>query len=674
MRSHVIEQGIGQRASGIAAASPVATLSELTQSQREKAMLRARALVLFRAWRESDAHTLRDFGGFAAVVERELGLPVKRRTLYLWHEQAPAGSAAEDLPAIALALADRRGCRAAGGVDHDDAGAPADAAWAMFVQLYLTPNQWSARKCWRTVAAAASTRGWSWPGYRRVAQLISERLDPGQVAYHREGQSAWRKQFAAPFQQDPDAFAPNECWEADHSRFDLFVQAHRGGRVVGVRPWLTLWMDRRSRRIMGWWIDYVPCGDTIRWALLEAVGTAPMGPPRRAWLDNGRDFKSAANVGLTRREIARVQARGGYWLDAALGMGVLGMLGVEGHFAQAYNHNGKARIERLFGTIHTDFDREFESWCGSRPGHRDKDTLDLVTAEAEQLPTIAALRERFGEWVTWYNARSEHGIQDLVSDTGERLSPDAMLALAPEKRVMPDPRALDLLRPRWSRALKVGKRGISLQVGGRTIRYGDLTPELEALKNTEQRVLVSIDTQDISSVRVFDEQLRFLCIAPMNRQYGGARRDPITLAAWKAAHAARRAQEKAARRLPDVAALLLPPAELAAREQRRMDLEQRATSDEQRAPAPAPLRLAATPLDGQAARVERAETSRAAKRLATSPERQRAGEDDDIRIDLAACIEAVPAPADEDDDEIDLGSLVSVFDDDHDDDVLEVLT
>jgi putative transposase len=672
MRSHVVrDDGRGPIAEGRGPLSPVAALSELTAAHRERAMLRARALVRFRAWRSADTtHTLDGFPAFAAQLKAELGIDAGRRTLYAWHEQAPL---TDDLPAIAWALADRRGLRGRSGDRDEPSGAITDAAWAMFAELYLTPNQWSARKCWRTVEALAPARGWSWPSYRHVVRQMAQRIEPGVAAFHREGQRSWSKKFSAPFEQDPEAFAPNECWEADHSRCDFFVQVRRGAEVVGVRPWLTLWMDRRTRRIMGWWMDFTPCADTIRWALLSGLRTAPMGPPRLAWLDNGKDFKSASNVGLTRREIARVTSRGGYWLDEAMGMGVLGMLGIECHFARAYNHNGKARIERLFGVIHTDFDRELESWCGSKPGDRDKDTLDAVTAEAGTLPTLEMVRERFGEWVSWYNdARDDHAIDDLRDpDTGDKLTPTAyMQRHTPERRVMPDPRALDLLTPRWSRAMTVSKHGISLKLPGGVARYGDLEPALEPLKNTDRKVIVSYDPADITAVRVYDEQLRFVCVAALNRQYGGARRDPISVAAWKAARKARQAQQRRAQQRPDVAALVLPSAELAAREQRRLDLESRPALPDGPLPTPAVLRLAPTALDGQADRVERAETSRAAKRIA----KPIVSDDDEPSIDLSRRIDVTTRDDDADDERLDL-SLMGGDDDGHDEltSLLEVI-
>lgn len=412
-------------------------------------------------------------------------------------------------------------------------------------------------------------------------------------------------------QQRADAYAAGEMWESDHMRFDFFCQTVAGGRLVGRRPWLTTWLDRRTRRVMGFVVSMTPCGDTIREALLRAIKASPVGPPKRVWLDNGKDFKQAAHTGLTRREMREVAARGGYWLDEVTTYGLFPMLGIEPHFAEPYNHNGKARIERFHRTVHEDFDREFEGWCGSKPGDRDADELAIVTADARHFPTIEDVQERFAEWAVAYNHRSAHSMEDLADEaTGELLSPEAfMLRKADEKRCLPDPAALALLEPRWSRPLKVTKRGISVRLDGDiTRRYGDVTPELERFKGSGELVYITFDKEDTRRVRVYDSRLQFVCLAPLNAEYGGVNRDAISVAAWKAGRTARRRQKQIAEQRHDPAALLLPDAELAVREHRRQVVaDERARINAGASPDPVPLKITRTALDGQAAKVERAE-------------------------------------------------------------------
>lgn len=603
-------------AAGASTPAEAATASDIvklaTDKQREAAMQRFECVRRFVAWRQRDGvEVVRDFPALASELERDIGLKPSLRTLYLW---AGACQSIDDAAACIAALIDQRGGPGGAGGRGEDVSPD---AWRAFEQLYLDPRKWSIAKCHRTVKARAKSEGWAWPSLRTVQLLVSRRIDPSVSVYHREGREVWSRRFETPIEQAPDAYAPGECWEADHTRLDFFVRVQRGGRWVAARPWITAWLDRRSRRLMGWHMSESANSDTIRAALLDALRDDEFGPPRAAWLDNGKDFDSAAITGVTKAERRRGNGGGGGDGDnAAAWSGLLGMLGIEPRFALPYNHNGKARIERMFGTLHMEFDREFASWCGSKPGDRDRETLDAVLADVMALPTMDEARERFVKWAQWYNARSEHSIEDLADpDTGERLSPDAFLRrLAPTRRMLPDRGVLALLAQRWSRPLKVHKWGVSLTHKGKTYRYGEHRPELESYVGSDRRVLVSFDPGDVAVIRVFDEMGRYLCDARMNAQHGGLSSTPISQEALKRAHEARRAQRRRMEQRVDWTAHLSDDAELAAIKQREIDIEaekarQRELGiDADSSPA---LRIIRTPLDGQSEGVERQQARKA---------------------------------------------------------------
>lgn len=644
IRSHVAPAG--------AARSVASLLMELSEKQREMATKRAAALIRFRAWRSSSrVHTAKDFPAFAAALSRELGIKISRSQIYQWHSIAPSG---DNAAAIAYALADRRGA------DSGTSRIP-QIAWDFFENCVLTHRKWTIAKCYRTLVEAAKLNGWDIPSERRMHELVKEKISPATLTLYREGKAAWERKFKAPMEQNPDACSANGIWEADHMRFDFFAQRMVGGKLVGRRPWLTMWYDKRSRRIMGYCISWTPCGDTIRWALLHAIRNSPMGPPAEVWLDNGKDFAQAAHVGLTKREVRSVTARGGYWLDAAMGYGLFPMLGILPHFAEPYNHNGKGRIESRFGYIHTDFDANYASYCGSKPGMIDKDSLDLATAEARHLPTLQQVQKDFEQWVRAYNLRSEHHIDALTDDvTGQRLSPEEfMLTRATERRAMPDKEVLWLLEPRWTSALKVRKSGISVRVPRYgTLSYGDITRELERFKGGDERVFVTYDPDDMRQIRVFDARLRFVCEAPLNRRYGGTRRDAISIDDFKAGRAERRRQLDLAQQRPSLSTAMLSDVDLAVkmgRERQIKEGEHRLlTTGAKKVAADAPLKIARTSLDGEPARVKGAQQRR------TDAPQQIDDEFNEPRLDLSrAAVRHVQG--DELDDELPLTPLRMEF-------------
>lgn len=576
-----------------------------TEAQRDQANTRFAILKAFRAAKARDGAGGFDMARFSKRMRAEHGTCPGRRQLYQWHADCPPSS---DAAGCVAALLDRRG-RPKGTVESCS-----DAAWSAFAAMYLDMRQWSVAKCHRATAELAEQNGWAWPSYRYICQLVEQRIDPSTACLAREGLDAYNRRFKAPLSQDPGAWAPGQCWESDHATLDFQCRVIKGDAWVATRPQLTTWLDRRTRRVMGWAISEQGNQHTIRHALLSALRDPSVSAPEQVWIDNGKDFMARSIGGVTKK--ARRTMTGDEQRESErTATGLLNLLGIEPHFAAPYNHDGKARIERWHGFVHADFDTEFASYIGNRPGMVDRRNMPDDAKEVMNLPTLAEVRERFGHWAEAYNHRSEHRIDDLRDpETRERLSPAEFYErFLPTKRVV-DADALSLLEPILSTPLKVTKKGIGFKIGGDTVYYGEMHPALERLVGTDQRVFVGHDPEDISSVRVWDESFRFVCIAGMNQLYGG---DSVSRADLKSGLNARREQRKRVKQRIDLVALTAHPAELAARAARDRQIGETKARirehDRTKDPRDVPnLRVVGTPLDGQAEAVARAEHRKAA--------------------------------------------------------------
>lgn len=571
-------------------------LREASEAQRQEAARKARLVVAFRAWRQTAVSIgRRGYPGFAAAHD---GAP-SYSSMMEWSARCPAS---QDLPGCMAALIDTRG--------RPREGAPtmSQEAWALYCELRLSERQWSAAKCSRTVRSEALERGWAWPSDDTVARIERDRLTPSQLAMQRLGQDRWAKVHQSPIDQDPEAWAAGECWEGDNARLDFFARVEaKGGQWRAVRPLISAWIDRRSRRLMGYTIGERADATTIRRAMLTALKADDVGLPDHVWVDNGKDFDAASMTGRTKsqrraRNRVEVESR-----DSALYL----MLGIECHFARPYNHNGKARIERLFATVHQDHDREYASWCGSDEGDRpDADTLRAALADVMALPTLDQVRERFAQWAQWYNGRRDHRIDDLVLCDGgstERLSPiEFYQRRLPARRIAPK-ESLELLWPTMSRAVQVTKRGVAATIAGKVWRWGAGHPALEPLVGTDARVYIAYDDDRLDEVVVYDTQFRFLCHARMNQLLGGAQ---VSKEDLREAMGIRREQARRAKERPPLVERVLTDVELVARKARERQVA--ATDARLReaghldAAASANIRLVRTPLDGQAARVAKA--------------------------------------------------------------------
>lgn len=523
--------------------------------RRKKAQIKAEAVRLFREWRNSPGVTVsRDYGRFAIALKAKLGLEVPLRTMWRWNDLAgQAGDVSTNFAGAAWELLDRRGGNRAQGFD--------DAAWDYFQALYLRDNRFSIAACHKDTAAKARAEGWTWIKLSRCQQLVKERIAPSLRKLARDGEEAWARDHMPPMVQDPDAWQTGQAWETDHMQFDLYCRRFQTSGWESDRPWLTTFIDRRSRKVMGWHVGWNHNSDSIRAALHHALSREGNHPPEFVIMDNGWDFASHEFSGATKS-----QRRGSRKAGSSRGrvkdeseqpwIGLFGLLGIRTQFCTPYNHNGKAIIERYHGVVHNDFDRRQDSWCGSKAEPRDQAKIKALLADKTALPDLASITAEFARWVEHYNLNADRNI-DALAEHGVRRSPAEWYQRhAIQRRTIPNlGRVLEMIERRWERPLSPTKFGVSIVVSGKRISYGQHEPELQKLVGSGKKVFVTYNPDDTGSVRVYDDRFALICDAPMNSRFGGdVSSTPIRRRDLQAGIARQRAFKRAQRAEVDVAA------------------------------------------------------------------------------------------------------------------------
>jgi len=588
-------------ASGTSAQCPVPDafnlLLSLPKPRRDAAAARVEAVRMLRDLRRTASAGGANMGNelprLLTTIHARLGIETSRSALFRWDDLAgPDIASAHGFAQAQWNLVDRRGGNRDQGFD--------DRAWSMFSALYLRDNKLSARQCWKAVDAESRKQGWTWVSLTHCKRLIDQRLPASTRTLAREGEDAWARAHLPPIVQATDAWAAGECWETDHTRCDFFVRRVSGGQVIADRPWITAFLDRRSRRLMGWTLGWNADSDSIRSALRAALADPQASVPSVIVLDNGKDFASQEFCGLTkhqRRIRSSAQCPVPSASDSPQWHGLFGLLGIKAQFATPYNHNGKARIERFFGVVHQGFDRTLDSWCGSKPGDRDPEAVKAAQSDPLKLPTLDQVREKLAAWFEAYNATGDRNVPDL-----DGLSPESFYrSRLPAFRALTDKaRVLGLLQDRWSRPLTVNKFGVGITISGQRITYGQFEPALNELVGSGKRVHVTYDPADLSSVRVYDERFALICQAPMNARHGGNySHDPIKKAHFKEAIRRQRQFKRDANRTLDHAAAALPTADLARLISADQEIsETKAELESQGAANPPPIRLVRSPLSG----------------------------------------------------------------------------
>jgi len=485
---------------------------------------------------------------------------------------------------------------------------------------YLSPQRPSPTTVYRRTVELCAHLRIPAPSQTTVNRFL-RMLPPTTIALARVGDKAWRAAFEPKCHRDYSNLAVGEWWVADHREFDVFVEVGDPstrreplGRATGsgrqiARPWLTAWLDLRSRTCVGWQVSLGPNSETI--ALALRAGILRFGLPRHLYRDNGKDFTCHYWGGKTRRT---AHVRLADQILSLLQPGVLSPLGIQTHEATPYTPWAKP-IESWFGHTFPEWERTLPGWCGRDNKERPEKLADEI--REGRLLSFDEFLGRVGERIEQYHDREHSALHATPRSLWQGVTIER-----------PEPRTLDLLLMRHQPAT-VTAQGIKLL--NRYYRH-------EALwLHVKQRVDVRYDPNDLGRLICMQEG-RFLCEA-INEP---AMRMGATGAALKALQQQKRAAKQRALQARDDRQVLFNPdrtlAELSAHARDRKVVTL-APPDPDPEPGTASMRRLVPGFDGAAAAIGRTAVPRRADRWLAG------------REDQATPVASPPAAAPDDDDE-----------------------
>ena len=385
---------------------------------------------------------------------------------------------------------------------------------------FLKPTRPAIAKVHRALVKECEKRGIPAPGYATIRRIVAEIPEAARVR-HRRGKEAWRKTSMPKVNRDYTTLAPLELLSGDHHPVDLFV-LHEG---KALRPWITTWMDLRTRVILGRAYSFQPNSWVIARALRHAIlpkpppeadppgGLAPWpmcGVPRGIYVDNGKDYRSRhlEGKGKTFRFDLNTQTKG---VLAELGVGVewavdpneapLGGKKRNVH-SRAYSPWSKT-VERWFGTFERDFMQGLVGWCGRSPAERPEKLAGEL--KRGKLMTFEEFCREADRWIVEeYHQRPHHG-----QGMGGKSPAETWDGLEKEIR-LPRERTLDLL------LMKV--EGRTVHPSGIRLNNYFYWNEKLAL-HVGERVDVRYSSEEAGRILVF-RGTDFLCEATEARLYG----------------------------------------------------------------------------------------------------------------------------------------------------------
>ena len=310
--------------------------------------------------------------------------------------------------------------------------------------LFATQQQKNMSDVYHQTVSMAAEKNWQIGTYASLCNYL-KKLDNATATLAREGKKVFEADCLLKILRDYDKIEPNFMWCGDHHIFDVFVKLPDGkGGWSYKRPWLTSWLDMRSRALMGWCISFAPNSRTIAMALAHAIADKndpafpQCGIPASVYIDNGKDYR-AKYLNGEEIEIGSIDYPDIIERFAALGIdpfyidlefdpeqnawvkkhgdkllqvkgvrvgGVYARLNIHQRYATAY-HPWAKPIERFHRTIVQSFSRDLPGWCGS--GHEQRpEKLTFELKSGRTILTIDEFCERFYGWVVNKYHKTEH--------------------------------------------------------------------------------------------------------------------------------------------------------------------------------------------------------------------------------------------------------------------------
>lgn len=388
-----------------------------------------------------------------------------------------------------------------------------DYVWQVFLSFYLDQAQHPMRKCYEYTEMYLKENAPEFvdgvPAYCTFTRHVKEDLADAIKVLGREGEKAFDDRCAPYIKRTYDNMKSNEYWIGDNHTFDVMVQSDSGEKIY--RLYLTAFMDARSGIFTGYYVTTSPSSQATIVALRK--GILNYGIPDNLYLDNGREFLTFDLGGLghrAKRNDTRFNP-----------MTIFERLGI--NMVNALVRNAKAKIiERRFLDVKNGLSRLFTSYTGGSVAEK-PEILKFELKEGN-IPTDTFFTESVGEILEYYFNYEEYD-GAVKEDKGKRKIDVYSNNLSTKTKVASEDE-LNLLLMRSTRAQKVTRRGVHLDIGGARIDYFN-NEMLMQLLNRE--VYIRYDPENLSSIRLYDLKDRYIMTVQADSQavleYGASRDD-----------------------------------------------------------------------------------------------------------------------------------------------------
>lgn len=384
-------------------------------------------------------------------------------------------------------------CEARGGCNKGYNSIPEELS-KVFCDLYLCDRQIPVSSCYRL------TKEWAMENrpelaadmpseqtFRRFVRTLPEAV----VKYFRKGEKVCMDECMPYIVRLYDEIEANDVWVADNHTLDFMSRTADGEKLH--RLHITAILDAKTGVLVGWNITENPCSESTVLALRHAIMRC--GIPKYFYVDNGREFLTHDIGGKGHR--ARKSQE-----NVTDPITILDRLGIE--MINALVCNGRAKpIERMFLTLKNTVSRIVATFTGGNVVERPEGLRWQL--KHGHVPFDKEVREMLDVLLEGYNGSPYGGVEKQFRG----MSRAQAWCKSIQRRVFKtcSEGELDLLLMRTSRYQTVRENGVYITVSGEKLWYNSGE---DNWRWVGRKVYVRYDPADLETVRVYDEEDRFI--------------------------------------------------------------------------------------------------------------------------------------------------------------------
>lgn len=372
-----------------------------------------------------------------------------------------------------------------------------DEVFNIFEDFYLDESQRSIASCIELTELQLKkdekTQYLPLPSYNTFVRSI-EQIPVPVLKYFRLGEKACKDQCGSYIKRLYNDLYSNDIWVCDNHTFDIFINRDE----ESVRVYLTAFQDIRSREVTGWYVTNNPSSDATIYALRRGIERC--GIPKQIYSDNGREFLTHDIGGRGFRKTAQT--------DEHEPLTILQRLNIE--FKTALVRNARAKIiERRFLDVKNTFSKMFDAYTGGNVLER-PERLKYIVKNPDNLVVLEDFREFVDQYI---QGRLNKKISKGDGMNGK--CPDVVFAENLVEQRIASKEELNLMLMRNARMQKVKRNGVMFKLYDMELWFGN--DEL-VMGHLGESVYFRYNPDDLSSVRIYDTEDRFIMEVPLRNQ------------------------------------------------------------------------------------------------------------------------------------------------------------